>query len=52
MKDLNKESSRIMQKYNINSCTDITGFGLLGHLNEMCKEVMLVLEYSTKKFLY
>ena len=37
MKDLNKESSRIMQKYNINSCTDVTGFGLLGHLNEMCK---------------
>jgi len=37
MKNLNKESSRIMQKYNINSCTDVTGFGLLGHLSEMCK---------------
>ena len=37
MKDLNKESSKIMQKYNINSCTDVTGFGLLGHLSEMCK---------------
>jgi len=32
----NKYASDIMQKSKINACTDITGYGLLGHLNEMC----------------
>jgi len=32
----NKNSSETMQKNTINACTDITGYGLLGHLNEMC----------------
>jgi len=32
----NKHASNAMQKSNINACTDITGYGLLGHLNEMC----------------
>ena len=32
----NKNASKIMQKSKINACTDITGYGLLGHLNEMC----------------
>jgi len=31
MKQLNKEGSRIMQKYGVKCATDITGFGLLGH---------------------
>ena len=33
---LNNNSSEIMQQFNIHACTDITGYGLLGHLNEMC----------------
>ena len=32
----NKYASKAMQKSKINACTDITGYGLLGHLNEMC----------------
>ncbi len=32
---LNKYASDIANKYNINACTDITGFGLMGHLYEM-----------------
>ena len=32
----NKNASEIMQESKINACTDITGYGLLGHLNEMC----------------
>jgi selenide,water dikinase len=32
---LNKSAFEIMSKYKVNSCTDITGFGLLGHLYEM-----------------
>ena len=37
MNTLNDKASNIMQKYDVNACTDVTGFGLLGHLNEMCK---------------
>lgn len=35
MTQLNKYSAEIMKKYDITSCTDITGFGFLGHLYEM-----------------
>lgn len=32
---LNKYVAEIMKKFKINSCTDVTGFGLLGHAHEM-----------------
>lgn len=32
---LNKEASEIMLKYDVGACTDITGFGLLGHAREI-----------------
>jgi len=35
MATLNREAARIMGKYRVHACTDITGFGLLGHLAEM-----------------
>ena len=35
MKQLNKNASQIMQKYNIKCATDITGYGLLGHALKM-----------------
>lgn len=35
MTRLNKEASGISRKYEIHACTDVTGFGFLGHLNEM-----------------
>lgn len=35
MAELNKVPAEIMAGYNISACTDITGFGLLGHLAEM-----------------
>ena len=33
---LNLQASRLARKYPISACTDITGFGLIGHLLEMC----------------
>lgn len=33
---LNLYAMRIAQNYNIHACTDITGFGLIGHALEMC----------------
>lgn len=35
MSTLNKEARDIMVKYSIHACTDVTGFGLIGHLLEM-----------------
>ncbi|MGE5383782.1 MAG: selenide, water dikinase SelD [Omnitrophica WOR_2 bacterium] len=35
MKMLNKIAAEVMKKYRVNACTDITGFGLTGHLHEI-----------------
>ena len=32
-----REASKLMQEIGVNACTDITGFGLLGHAFEMAK---------------
>lgn len=32
-----REASKVMRKFGANACTDITGFGLLGHAFEMAK---------------
>ncbi|MEI8005681.1 MAG: selenide, water dikinase SelD [Bacteroidota bacterium] len=35
MMELNKKPAEILMKYDVHACTDVTGFGLLGHLKEM-----------------
>lgn len=35
MTALNKYAAEIMSAYDVHSCTDVTGFGFLGHLHEM-----------------
>ncbi len=35
MATLNSNAAEVMAKYPVHACTDITGFGLLGHLAEM-----------------
>jgi len=35
MAELNKNAAEILQKFPVHACTDVTGFGLLGHLSEM-----------------
>ena len=37
MSSLNKYSAQKLQGYNVNAVTDVTGFGLLGHLKEICE---------------
>lgn len=37
MSELNKAASEAAIEVQVNACTDITGFGLLGHLHEMMK---------------
>lgn len=36
MKVLNRDASLAMTEVGVDACTDVTGFGLLGHLWEMC----------------
>ena len=35
---LNRDAAMIMSGYDVSACTDVTGFGLLGHLAEMVRE--------------
>ncbi len=37
MSTLNKTASETMDSYDVHACTDVTGFGLLGHASEMSK---------------
>ena len=47
MVSLNRDAARIMSNFNITACTDVTGFGLLGHLAEMvCGSSMSVRVFS------
>lgn len=49
MSALNSEASAAMQRYRASACTDITGFGLLGHAAEMAvaSKVSLEIYFST-----
>lgn len=46
---LNKEASEAMLKANAKSCTDITGFGLIGHSVEMAKASNLTFKIDSNK---
>lgn len=37
---LNKEAAKISHRYEIHACTDVTGFGFLGHLSEMINDAI------------
>ncbi|MGD6817997.1 selenide, water dikinase SelD [Metabacillus sp. 113a] len=37
MATLNKTAAETMAQYDVHACTDVTGFGLLGHTSEMAK---------------
>jgi len=47
MSTLNKYSAEIFSKYQIHACTDVTGFGLIGHAMEMAKGSDVTLEIDT-----
>ena len=38
MSTLNRDASEAMVEVGVNACTDVTGYGLLGHLGEMTRE--------------
>jgi len=43
---LNDGAKNAMNNFKINACTDITGYGLLGHLFEMCRGSNITAEIS------
>ena len=48
MSTLNKTARDVMVKYRVHSCTDITGFGLLGHTYEMAQGSDVAVTLNTK----
>lgn len=53
MRTLNKNAANILKQFNPSAVTDISGFGLLGHLKEVCEnsKVTAEIEFSKLKFL-
>lgn len=53
MATLNDTASKLMHHFDVHAATDVTGFGLLGHLSEMCKasHVSAEINYSQLVFL-
>lgn len=48
MTTLNKYASEILRKYRLHGCTDVTGFGFLGHLCEMVTDQATARIYKEK----
>jgi selenide,water dikinase len=48
MSHLNRGAAEAMNAVGISACTDITGYGLLGHLLEICKasKVSAIIEFN------
>lgn len=53
MTTLNKSARDVMVQYRIHACTDVTGFGMLGHLYEMARgsEVRIRVDTGAVRFL-
>ena len=50
---LNKDAAQLLKRLNVNSVTDVTGYGLLGHLSEMCSssQVSAIVDFQNLEFL-
>lgn len=52
MASLNKKAKKVAERYNVSACTDITGFGLLGHCVEMAQASEVTFEIHVKDIAY
>ncbi len=52
MASLNKKGKQLVEKYDVSACTDITGFGLLGHCVEMASASEVTFEIRVKDIAY
>ena len=52
LSQLNYEASKIMKEYDVSACTDVTGFGLMGHSAEMASDrVSIVFDFPNIPYL-
>jgi selenide,water dikinase len=53
MLELNRKAAETMRSFDVHACTDVSGFGLIGHAREMAlaSEVTLEIEVARVKFL-
>lgn len=52
MASLNKKAKHVAEKFHVSACTDITGFGLLGHCVEMAEASGVTFEIATDSVEY
>ena len=52
MASLNQRAKRAIEKHTIHACTDVTGFGLLGHCTEMAEASDMTLELYPEQIEY
>lgn len=52
MASLNKKAKEAAEAYPVNACTDITGFGLLGHCMEMASASHVTMEINVRDVAY
>jgi selenide,water dikinase len=52
MASLNKKAKEALEFYPVNACTDITGFGLLGHCMEMASASNVTMEINVRDVAY
>lgn len=52
MTRLNKKARGILEKFTVHACTDVTGFGLLGHCGEMASAGRAKIELLPKDIAY
>lgn len=52
METLNRRASELALPHEIHACTDVTGFGLIGHLCEMAEGSGLAVELETSNILF
>lgn len=52
MSSLNKKGKEVVEKYPVTACTDITGFGLLGHCVEMASASDVTFELHVEDIAY
>ena len=52
MASLNKKAKEVVENHQVNACTDITGFGLLGHCVEMAVASDVTFEINVKDIAY
>ena len=49
MVSTNEEIGSLLNEFNVNAATDVTGYGLIGHLYEMCRASNVSAEIETNK---